>query len=225
MLAEERAAAVCACVVGPEEYEHAERYHIVVGNVAVGSGIECEHVDGREGQGDVHLSEHGVSPAVYRVLRLHVKLADEEIYYCKQIWYEHGTALNHSAAEASYGKKEIYTGNSAYKAVYLYALYVVHQSAVFPYRQSCYESKQKLHGDGSHEAYHDGCHKEHARDASYNKVLHLVTHISSILFLENCHCRQKCRFQHCFQMPVPDLRRCCQSRCFRAEPCRFRLQS
>lgn len=142
-------------------------------------------------------------PVVNRIFCLHIQLADEEINYCKQIGYEHGSALNHSAAEASHGKEKVNAGNRTDKAVYLYSLDVVHQSAIFPYRQSRYESEQKLHGDGSHEAYHDGCHEEHARDASYNKVLHLVTHISSILFLEYslllyCLHWQRCRQHHAY---------------------------
>ena len=173
VLAQQRTAAVGAGVAHPKEDEDGEGQPGVERGREFSGVVEGQHVDAREGQGDVHLREHGVGPVVDGILLFQIEFRDEEIDEREQVRDEYGRALGDAAAVAGHGNEEINAGHGGDEAVDGDGRHMlVDESGELPDGQSGDKCEQEDHGGGLHETNHDGSNKEDACDGSYDEILH-----------------------------------------------------
>lgn len=173
MATQQRTHAVGSGVVHPEEDEDAKRQDAVEVDAAVGRCLEGEHVDAGEGQGDVHLREHGVGPVVDGVWLLQVELADEEIDHGEQIGNEHSRG-GQPGAVASHGQEEVGACHGGDEAVDADVFAVVDEGGKLPDGHRGDEGEQKDHGHrvDAEACHHDG-NEDDAADGTCDEVLHL----------------------------------------------------
>ena len=136
-------------------------------------GLERQYVDGREWQGDVHLSEHRVSPVLNGIFLLQIEFADEQVNYCQQVGNERcrGHEVGAIACESKEQIDACRRGNEAIDIRVLDVL--IDQTGVFPERESRDEGEEQNHRIAAKtDAHHHHGHKQNAGYRSNYKILH-----------------------------------------------------
>ena len=192
VLAEERTAEVSASIVCPKENKHAKRQQIVV-NHAVCTLTECEYVDCRQRQCDIHLRKHCIRPVVYRIRRLCVEFGDEQIDDSKQVRDEH-CRRNDARAIASDTEEQVHAGNGGDETVRCDAFYVVHNASKLPDSESGDQCEQKYHRLRTQETRDNGCYEEHTGDGTYNEVFHFIAHNAYVYLFSVCSAASSAAF-------------------------------
>ena len=172
----QRTHAVGTRVVDPKEDEHAQREQCIECHKALAGGVECQHVEQREGQCDIELRQHGIGPVLYGVGLLQIELGHQEVDDGHQIRDEHhrfGDACIHIAAIVCHGKEEVDSRHSRDEAVDVDVFTRIDQSGKLPNRQTRDDAKQQHHGLWAQKTGDNGCHENDACDCSDNKVFHI----------------------------------------------------
>ena len=79
VLSQQGSSTIGSCIVGPKEHEDAQGQKHIDREHSLWSGLKSQYVDHREREGNIHLSEHRVSPTMERILILEIEFGDEQI--------------------------------------------------------------------------------------------------------------------------------------------------
>ena len=169
VFAEKRTAAVGTRIIGPEEDEDAQRQeHVIMYLTVECRSLECQNVNHREWQGNIHLWKHGVGPVVDGILVACVKLCNEEIHDGEQVGYEYHEVAHNACAETCHGKEEINACHGGDEAVHADVFLLVYQSAILPDAKSCNQGEQEYHRPWIQEARNHTGDEEYACNGSYH---------------------------------------------------------
>ena len=175
MTSQQRAHTVGSGVVDPQEHEYRQRQQRIETHRSLRCGCECQHVEQRERQGDIHLREHGVCPVLDGVSLLQVQFADQQIDDGHQVRdkdHALGNATIEVAAEIGHRVEEIDGSDGTDEAVDSDAGTLVDQSRKLPYGQSRHNAEQQHHRLRAQKRCHNGGHKDDASNRSNDEVFH-----------------------------------------------------